>query len=107
VGTSATIKSIAEEGLSREAVLRQRDEAVQAFFSSLTGAERTAIQVFGEELEDLQIPPAAVYPTRPGTINVQTLQVADQEAVRQVLCQLADLPSHTSLSEAARRYRLL
>ena len=42
VGTSATIKSVEEEGLSREDVLRQRDEAVQTFFSSLTGAERTS-----------------------------------------------------------------
>jgi hypothetical protein len=88
-------------------VLRQRDEAVSAFFSNLTGAERTTIQVFGEELEDLQIPPAAVYPTRPGSIDIQTFQVADQATVRQALCQLADVPPRTSLPEAAQRYRLL
>ena len=95
VGTSATIKSLEEEDLSREDVLRQRDEAVQAFLSTLTGAERTTIQVFGEELRRHSDPARSRLPDPAGTLDVLTLQVADQEAVRQALCQLADLPPTT------------
>jgi ATP-dependent helicase YprA (DUF1998 family) len=49
VGTSATIKSLAEEDRPREEVVKLRDEAVQEFFGTLTGAERPTIRVFGEE----------------------------------------------------------
>ncbi len=107
VGTSATIKSFAEEGLSREEITRLRDEAVQEFFGTLTGADKPSIRVFGEELEEIAIPTEASYPDRPGRVNVTNLNVSDPEAVRQALVRLAALPPQTALGEAARRYRLL
>jgi replicative superfamily II helicase len=107
VGTSATIKSIAEHGLSRDEVLRQRDEAVQEFFSTLTGVEKATIRVLGEELQDVSIPNEAVYPAKPGTVDAHDLNVADTETIRTALCTLAALSPETHLDEATRRYRLL
>jgi hypothetical protein len=107
VATSATIKSVDEEGLSRDEVIRQRDEAVQQFFSHLTGAPPDSICVFGEELQDLVIPNEAVHPDRPGTVDAHSLDVSDQQAVQTALCRLANLDPATPLAEAVRRYRLL
>ena len=107
VGTSATIKSVNEEGLTQEQVIQLRDEAVQEFFATLTGVEKTTIRVLGEELQDVEIPPEANYPESPGTIDSKTLDVSDPEALRSSLCRLADLPADTPLSDAVRRYRLL
>ncbi|MEW6137145.1 MAG: DEAD/DEAH box helicase [Thermodesulfobacteriota bacterium] len=107
IGTSATIKSLFEEGLSREEVIRLRDESVKEFFGNLTGADRDSIRVFGEELKELQIPSEAVYPRRAGQVRVRHLQVSDVEIVRQALCSLAQLPENTPLNDAASRYRLL
>ena len=53
VGTSATIKSIADETIPPEERRRLRDEAVQAFFGKLTGAAPASIQVISEELEEV------------------------------------------------------
>ncbi|MFV9505159.1 MAG: DEAD/DEAH box helicase [Oscillochloridaceae bacterium umkhey_bin13] len=53
VGTSATIKSIADGAMSHEDRLRLRDEAVQDFFGKLTGVAPTGIHVIGEELEQI------------------------------------------------------
>lgn len=50
IGTSATIKSLAEGDLSVEERLSQRDRAVQEFFSTLTGAPPETIRVIGETL---------------------------------------------------------
>lgn len=50
VGTSATIKSIDESGRSKEEIEQLRNEAVQSFFSRLTGAAAASIRVIGEEL---------------------------------------------------------
>ncbi len=107
VGTSATIKSLSEEGLSREEIIRQRDEAVQEFFGTLAGVEKSSIRVLGEELQDIQIPEEAAYPDRPGSVDTDSFDIGNREAVRQALCSLASLPSSTDLDEAARRYRLL
>ncbi len=107
IGTSATIKTFAEESLSREEMIRQRDEAVQEFFGTLVGAEQSTIQVYGEELQDIQIPEEAVYPAIPARVDAQTLAVSDADVVRQALCRLAGLPTETPLDEAAQRYRLL
>lgn len=107
VGTSATIKSLSEEGLPREEVIRRRDESVKDFFSSLTGAERSSIRVFGEEILELDIPPEAAYPKKAGAVDLRDLNLSDPEAVRQALCRLVQLPGTTPLSEAARRCRLL
>lgn len=107
IGTSATIKSVAEGELSLEERLRLRDEAVQEFFGTLTGASPTDIRVIGETLEDVQPPTEAVYPTQPGTVDAQRLNVAVPVAVHDALCTLADQPRDTPLDDVARRYRLL
>ena len=107
VGTSATIKSVAEQGLSREEVLRLRDDAVQEFFSTLTGAEKETIRVLGEELQEVSIPDKAIYPPKAGRVDAKALNVADTEAVGAALCTLAGLSPQTPLDEAGRRYRLL
>jgi hypothetical protein len=107
VGTSATIKSLAEEDRPREEIVRLRDEAVKEFFGTLTGVERASIRVFGEELQDIPIPGEAAYPARPGRCDHESLDVSNAEAVRTSLCQLAGLPATTGLADAARRARLL
>ena len=107
VGTSATIKTVAEEGLSHEERIRQRDQAVQEFFGTLVGVEPDTIRVFGEELEDITIPSEAAYPKKPGSVDIDALNVSNVEAVRQALCRLAGLPGDTQLDQAVRRYRLL
>ncbi|NLE38121.1 MAG: DUF1998 domain-containing protein, partial [Pirellulaceae bacterium] len=107
VGTSATIKTMDEEDLSRDEMIRLRDEAVQEFFGSLTGADRVVIRVLGEELQDIVIPPEATYPDKAGKVNLDSLDISSPESVRQALCRLARLPAETPVDEAARRYRLL
>ncbi len=107
VGTSATIKSLAEENLPHEELLRQRDEAVRQFFGSLTGVEPATIQVFGEELQEIETPAEAAYPARPGVVDIHSLALADVEKVRSGLCRLAGLAADTPLVEAGKRYRLL
>jgi replicative superfamily II helicase/predicted nucleic acid-binding Zn-ribbon protein len=104
VGTSATIKSISEEGVSPVEARRLRDEAVQDFFGKLTGAEPTSILVLGEEIQDLATPPEAVYPTVPST--PQLPQDLDGEPLRLALCNLAGVPHTTPLDEAVRRCRI-
>ena len=107
VGTSATIKSMDEEGLTQDQVIQLRDEAVQEFFEILTGVEKSTIRVLGEELQDVEIPSEAVYPTSPGSVDLKMLDVSEPEVVRSSLCRLASLPSDTPLADAVRRYRLL
>lgn len=107
IGTSATIRSISEEGRSREEVTTLRDEAVQGFFASLTGAEPASIRVFGEQLRELDVPPEATYPAHPDLRGHESLDVSDVEEVRLAICSLAGLPPSTSLNDAARRCRLL
>ncbi len=107
VGTSATIKSLTEEGKSHEELIRLRDEAVQEFFGTLTGVDPQSIRVFGEELQDLQVPPEARYPSAPAAIDSRALNVEESEAVRRALCALAGVSDATPLAEAATRCRLL
>ena len=107
VGASATIKSIDEEGLSHDEMIRLRDEAVQEFFGALGGVERTTIQVFGEELQEVAVPADAVYPAEPNSLDVRALEVSNADSVRAALCQLAGFDDDTPIEVAARRYRLL
>ena len=72
--------------------IRQRDQAVQEFFGTLVGVEPDTIRVFGEELEDIAIPGEAAYPKKPGSVDIDALDVSNVEAVRQALCRLAGLP---------------
>ncbi len=105
VGTSATIKSVDEEGLDREQVLQARDAAVQEFFSKLAGVAREDVLVIGEELRDIVVPSEAVYSADPPASD--DVDVADAEAVRQALCALANTDRSSALVEAALRCRLL
>ncbi|GAB4215213.1 MAG: DEAD/DEAH box helicase [Roseiflexaceae bacterium] len=105
VGTSATIKSIADERLPPEERRRLRDEAVREFFGKLTGVAPESVRVLGEELEAISVPPEAAYPPTPAAPG--PLDTGDPKALRQALCQLAGLPPEQSLAEAARRCRLL
>ena len=107
VGTSATIKSLAEEDRPREEIIKLRDEAVQEFFGTLTGVGRNSIQVFGEELQDVPIPPEARYPARAGRCDHVNLDVSDAQSVRRALCALADLRENTPLADAAQTCRLI
>src|SRR5262249_28716888 len=107
VGTSATIKSLAEENRPREEVIKLRDEAVQEFFGTLAGVERASIRVFGEELQDIPIPGEARYPAQPGSCDHESLEVSNADTVRKSLCTLAGVPDSTGLAEAVRKTRLL
>jgi ATP-dependent helicase YprA (DUF1998 family) len=99
VGTSATIKSVAEAGQSREDAVRQRDTAVQEFFAKLTGAEPAAIRVFGETIEEMHAPPEAAYP--PAPTDPGPVETGAPERLRIALCALAGIASDTPLAEAA------
>ena len=107
IGTSATIKSVAEGDLTLAERLQLRDTSVRTFFSILTGAPASDIRVIGETLEDVQSPPEARYPTQPGSVNAKHLDIDDPTMVHAALCTLSGQPHETSLDEAARRYRLL
>lgn len=107
VGTSATIKSIGREGLSREEQIHLRDEAVQEFFSKLAGAEKVSIKVLGEELESIQTPWEATYPSTVVDINPKNIDVSNADSVRRAICKLAGQAPETTLEEAVRCCRLL
>lgn len=107
VGTSATIKSVDEENLTHDEVIRIRDEAVQEFFSKLTGVTPDEIKVVGEELIDVPVPPEAKYPSKINPVDTSDLDLTDEDAVRAALCKLSGLSHGTSLEDAARQYKLL
>ena len=95
VGTSATIKSMNEEGLTQEEVIQLRDTAVQEFFATLTGVEKTTIRVLGEELQDVEIPPEARYPAAAGpSTRRRSTSPTPTPCVRRS-ATLADLPPET------------
>ena len=107
VGTSATIKSVTVEDIPRDEALRLRDQAVQEFFSKLTGAEPDTIQVYGEEIEEIRTPDDAAYPVSPSCPGANDLDLSNADDVRRALCRLADQPDNTPLEEVVRRCRLL
>jgi hypothetical protein len=105
IGTSATVKSVAEEG-APEKVSIERERAVQDFFGRLVGvADPASIQVFGEELQEQVVPSDASYSAVPETELV--VNPSDPESVRVALCKLAGIDGTTAVHEAARRCRLL
>lgn len=104
VGTSATIKSVAEVADPIEA-RRLRDESVADFFGRLTGTDSKTVRVFGEELEDVHIPEDAQYSPQPAQFG--TIEIASIDQIRHGLCRLTGLAEDTPLVEAARRSRLL
>ena len=105
IGTSATIKSVTGAELSPEQRLRERDNAVQGFFSKLTGAESPTIRVIGEELEEIQIPAEATYPQDP--VVVANLDENDPASVHQAICALGGQSTETPLNEVTRHTRIL
>jgi len=105
VGTSATIKTPSEEGMTREQALAERDREVREFFAKLTGADVATIKVLGEELKDVAIPPEAAYPV--SIIPDVLCDLASPEAVHSALCSLAGVSAKSSLAEAAHRCRIL
>jgi hypothetical protein len=105
VGTSATIKSVAEEQYTQEERIQLRDEAVQDFFSKLTGASKNTIRVIGEELQDIQNPETAIYSPQP--ITIKDFDLTNPEAVRQTLCALGNQPPDTPVEVAVHHARLL
>lgn len=107
IGTSATIKSMAEEGRTREEIAGLRDDAVQTFFAPLVGVEKDSIHVLGEEIQDSPIPPEARYPATIQSLHLHEEEIGDEEKVRMALCLLAGEPESTPLNKAAQRCRLL
>jgi hypothetical protein len=77
VVTSATIKSVDEEGRTREEITRLWDDAVQEFFGTLAGVEKPSIRVLGEELQEVFIPTEAAYPKAPASISTAQLDLSD------------------------------
>ena len=104
IGTSATIKSLSEQGRTREELVRLRDEAVQDFFSKITGAEPASIRVFGEELQSIDVPHDSTYSPTPAAVAVD---LHNRESVAHGLTQLAGCTAELAENEAARRCRLL
>jgi hypothetical protein len=98
VGTSATIKSIDEAGKTPEDVAKERDTAVQGFFSTLAGVESGSIRVIGEEKCDLTIPDGARWTQNP---QVPKFNLEIAMSIRQAVQQLAGADQGTSLAEAA------
>ena len=107
VGTSATIKSVNEEGLTREQVIAIRDQSVQEFFGTQTGVEKSSIRVFGEELQDIATPAEAAYPAAPAVLDTESFNLSDVEEVRKALCRLAGISETAVIEAAAQRCRLL
>lgn len=99
VGTSATIKSIDESGRAPEEVARLRDEAVQSFFSTLTGVAGHSVKVIGESLRELTTPASARWPSKPPAIDLPLGE--DGEGLRKAAVTLAGLNPSASLEEAA------
>ncbi len=106
IGTSATIKSVAETG-SQEEAIRLRDLDVQDFFGRLTGVAPESIRVYGESLEEIRPPAGAAYPAAPGSVDLTSIDVSDPESVRKALCRLAGVPEGTPVADAANRCKLL
>ena len=105
VGTSATIKSLADPNLSGEERTRRRDAAVQDFFSRLTGEPPDRIRVVGEVLESIAVPTEARFaPTVP---TVTQINVADLRSVEVALTAAAGIAPTGDLACASRQCRLL
>lgn len=105
IGTSATIKNINDETLNPSEQLRLRDEAIQDYFSKITGAEPNTIRVITEELEEINIPPQAAYPDKPPIIP--EIEINNPHSVGQALLTLSGQPPNHSIEEAIQHCRLL
>lgn len=105
VATSATIKSVDEQGRSPEEVVRLRDEAVQGFLETLTGFEGKSFKVIGEAFRDLSVPDEAAWPAEP--VDLKPPDPKDADAVAKALGALAGMTRGGQVEEAARRAAIL
>ena len=105
VGTSATIKSVATEGMSQAEALAARDRDVQDFFGRLVGVDPASVLILGEELADVPEAPQAAYPPEP--LEVAPFDPADPQQVHRALCQLTGLPEDFELFNVASRSAIL
>jgi hypothetical protein len=105
IGTSATIKSEIEEGLSKEELIKRRDNDIQEFFSKLTGVQKETIQVIGEELQDVSIPTQARYAESPA--DIKDLDFTNREFLIKALCILSGTSETTDMNTAANSCRLI
>ncbi len=106
VGTSATIKSVAE-ATTREEAIQQRNEAVQNFFGRLTGSAPGDIMVLGEEIETIQKPVEAAYGPTSVSPDHEGFR-GDANALRQAISELAGgAKDGETLEELVRRCGLL
>jgi hypothetical protein len=105
VGTSATIKSVDETGLTKDQVRERRDAAVQEFFGKLTGCQEKSIYVVGEELRETAVPPEARWTAEP--VAIPPPRHDDPEAVARAVAALAGLPPETPVGQAAKSAAIL
>lgn len=105
VGTSATLKSIDETGLTRQQITDLRDEAVQEFFGRLTGVEPASIRVVGEESRHVDIPPEARWTAEPVVVDPPDPQRPLEVAV--ALRKLAGVEAGSDLAQAANKAAIL
>lgn len=89
VGTSATIKSIDESARPAHEIAALRDSAVQEFFGTLTGAERSSIRVVSETIVELEPPKDAAW--SPAPTSVASPSPTDPAAVRAALAALSGI----------------
>ncbi len=105
IGTSATIRSLAEEGIGEAQARLERDLAVQDFFSRLVGVSPDSIRVIGEEVEEVRVPDGAGWSAQPQALG--TLDLSQPDSVRAAICRLAELDSATPLAEAVNKCKIL
>ncbi|MEI7730993.1 MAG: DEAD/DEAH box helicase [Verrucomicrobiota bacterium] len=105
VGTSATIKSIADSNLSAGERNQHRDAAVQEFFSRLTGVQPATIRVVGEVLEDIIIPAESRF--APAVPAASPVNVTNLASVERALSASSGVAPTGDLARAARHCRLL
>ena len=105
VGTSATIKSVADPGLSAGERKQRRDASVREFFSRLTGATPDTIRVVSEVLEDITVPAEARF--APAVPSIAPVDVANASSVRNALSASAGVGANGNMAEVARHCRLL
>jgi hypothetical protein len=105
VGTSATIKSVSDPALSAEERRQRRDEAVQEFFSRLTGSTPNTIRVVGEVLENITVPGEARFAATVPAIS--PVVVSNAASVENALCASAGITPTGNVAHAAQHSRLL
>lgn len=105
IGTSATIKSIDEEGRPRTRSVGCAIRQSKEFFSRLTGETASAIRVLGEEIKAVDYPPGAAWAA--GCPAVEEPNHDDPDAVRSALAKIAGLPEGATLQQATQRARII